>query len=69
VQFVKQVDEPVVISTRQRSPHEVLFVTSNAPPEVVLAAYRALAKKHHPDHGGDEEKFKEIDAAYRKLKL
>jgi hypothetical protein len=46
-----------------------LFVTADAPPEVVTAAYRALAKLHHPDkEGGDEETFKELDRAYREVK-
>lgn len=30
----------------------------------VKAKYRELAKAGHPDHGGDEEKWKEITAAY-----
>lgn len=29
--------------------------------------YRKLAKKHHPDRGGNEEKFKEIVNAYETL--
>jgi curved DNA-binding protein CbpA len=29
--------------------------------------YRELAMQHHPDHGGDEETFKQIDAAYKFL--
>ena len=31
------------------------------------AAYRALAKKHHPDVGGNAEKMVEINAAYEVL--
>jgi len=50
------------------APHAVLFVTENAPPEVIKAAYRALAQIHHPDHGGSEEEFKKIDTAYKVLK-
>lgn len=44
-----------------------LFVTADAPQEVVTAAYRALAKMHHPDKGGDEEEFKAIDKAYKEI--
>lgn len=29
--------------------------------------YRLLARKHHPDKGGSEEKFKEINTAYQKI--
>ncbi len=49
------------------APHAVLFVTVDAPPEVVKAAYRALAQKYHPDHGGDAEEFRRVDAAYKEL--
>ena len=30
----------------------------------IKTAYRKLAVKHHPDKGGDTEKFKEITRAY-----
>ena len=35
--------------------------------KAVKKAYRTLALKHHPDQGGDEEKFKEIHHAYKML--
>ena len=47
--------------------HAILFVTEDAPEEVVTAAYRALAKKHHPDRGGDESEFIRIDEAYKEI--
>lgn len=33
----------------------------------IKKAYRSMAMKHHPDRGGDEKKFKEIEEAYRTL--
>lgn len=33
----------------------------------IKKAYKKQALKHHPDHGGDEEKFKEITEAYEYL--
>jgi hypothetical protein len=33
----------------------------------VKKRYRELAKRHHPDHGGDSEKFIELLDAYEKL--
>lgn len=47
--------------------HHTLYVTQDAPQEVIQAAYRALAKLHHPDIGGNADVFKRINAAYRAL--
>jgi curved DNA-binding protein CbpA len=33
----------------------------------IKRAYRRLAKAHHPDLGGDVERFHRLDAAYRLL--
>lgn len=54
-------DGPVV--AHSRPPHEVLGVETNAPVEVVKAAYRALAKERHSDHGGSDEEMRELNAA------
>lgn len=43
---------------------EVLKINKNATEAKIKSAYRKLAKVHHPDKGGDAEKFKEIDEAY-----
>jgi DnaJ family protein A protein 2 len=34
----------------------------------IRKTYLALSRKHHPDKGGDPTKFKEIQAAYERLK-
>lgn len=52
--------------------YEILEVSQNASPEVIEKAYKALAKKYHPDANPDnikesEEKFKEISEAYEIL--
>jgi DnaJ-class molecular chaperone len=44
--------------------YETLGVAKDASAEQIKSAYRKLAIKHHPDKGGDENKFKEISAAY-----
>ncbi len=48
-------------------PYKTLHLLPSAPPEVVKAAYRALAVLNHPDKGGDEEAMKRLNAAYQKL--
>ena len=43
----------------------VLGVSSTASPKEITKAYRKLASSHHPDaKGGNEERFKEVSAAY-----
>ena len=52
--------------------YELLGVQRTAPPEAIKAAYRKLAKEHHPDrHNGCSEReaqFKAINEAYDCLK-
>jgi len=47
--------------------YKILGINKNATAEEIKKAYRGLAMKHHPDRGGDEKKFKEIEEAYRIL--
>src|SRR5450759_4367908 len=37
--------------------YEVLQVHPRAEPDVLRAAYRVLARKYHPDHGGDARRM------------
>jgi len=46
----------------------ILQVDRDAEPEVISFAYKALAKKNHPDVGGTAEKMKLINEAYDILK-
>ena len=47
--------------------YDVLGVKKDASADEIKKAFRKLARKHHPDAGGDEEKFKEINEAYEVL--
>jgi len=55
---------------RQRGPvnnskyYELLGVEKNATPDQIKKSYRKLAVKNHPDKGGDEEMWKEIQRAF-----
>jgi DnaJ-class molecular chaperone len=54
---------PVALS----DPYAVLGLTPGASEKEITKAYRTLAKKHHPDSGGDDEHFKRIAAAHDML--
>ena len=47
--------------------YDILEVNPNANENEIKKAYRKLAMKHHPDKGGDPEKFKEITHAFEIL--
>lgn len=52
----------------KRDYYEVLGVGKNASADEIKKAFRRAAVEHHPDRGGDETKFKEINEAYEVLK-
>jgi molecular chaperone DnaJ len=52
----------------KRDYYEVLGVGKDASADEIKKAFRKAAIEHHPDRGGDEAKFKEINEAYEVLK-
>lgn len=47
--------------------YDVLGISKGASQDEIKRAYRKLAGEHHPDRGGDSERFKEINEAYQVL--
>ena len=47
--------------------YAVLDVARDASADEIKRAYRRQAREHHPDAGGDEERFKELNRAYEVL--
>jgi len=44
-------------------------LTKEGPIPKIKSAYKRMAKLHHPDMGGDEEKFKQINEAHSRMLL
>src|SRR3954467_3396362 len=52
----------------KRDYYEILGIGKSASADEIKKAFRRQAVQHHPDRGGDEAKFKEINEAYEVLK-
>lgn len=51
----------------KRDYYEILGVNKQASQDEIKRSYRKLAIEHHPDKGGNPEKFKELNEAYSVL--
>lgn len=47
--------------------YQTLGIDRSATKEDIKRAYRKLAHQYHPDKGGDQERFKEVNEAYQVL--
>lgn len=52
----------------KRDYYDILGLGKNASADEIKKAFRKAAIEHHPDRGGDEAKFKELNEAYEVLK-
>ena len=59
---VVEEEEAGEVDTQQL--YDVLGVAKDANENDIKKSFRKLTLIHHPDKGGDESKFKEINAAY-----
>ena len=56
-----------VLNKMSKNLYSVLGVSKGADTEEIRKAYKGLAREHHPDKGGDPEKFKELSQAHEIL--
>lgn len=49
------------------NPYQTLGLDPSATPAEIKTAYRNATKTHHPDRGGESERFREIQRAYEVL--
>ena len=55
------------MSQGEKDYYKILGIAKNASVDEIKKAFRRQAVKHHPDQGGDEAKFKEINEAHEVL--
>jgi len=59
-------DTTLLLGSGQAEWWDILGVDPDADQEAIINAYRALARVHHPDVGGNAEDFRRLRGAYEK---
>lgn len=65
--LLKSAANPVRPLLQRQQALAVLGLPSNATPQQIKQRYRALAKRYHPDMGGDPQQMQRLAAAYEFL--
>ena len=55
------------VPAEQAAAYRALYLVPGAPPELIKAAYRILAKQVHPDRGGTTTAMQRVNEAYGTL--
>ena len=55
---------PTQLNVNATDSYSILHLLPSAPRVIVDAAWKALAREHHPDRGGNTEVFQKYQAAY-----
>ncbi|EFH80694.1 hypothetical protein KSD_52560 [Ktedonobacter sp. SOSP1-85] len=58
---------PARVLMQRQQALAVLGLPANATPQQIKQRYRLLAKRYHPDRGGDPQQMQRIIAAYHTL--
>ncbi|MBE2250268.1 MAG: J domain-containing protein [Myxococcus sp.] len=66
---VKERLEAWLKSLDARNPYRVLGCVESDPDELIRERYRALARRHHPDAGGDEATMRSLNEAWETIVL
>ena len=64
------IQEPAAVEVKvpeRGTPYEMLGAAEDASSDKIKSAHRRLARKYHPDKGGDPEVFKRISMAFNLL--
>lgn len=69
IAMMNEMSEKLLFQQQNQFPMELalLDVEAGATKREIRNAYRRKARKLHPDAGGDDEAFKQLHAAYRRL--
>lgn len=65
--FWQSSNNPARIIVQRQQALSILGLPPTANPKQIKRRYRALAKRHHPDRGGDPRQMQKIIAAYEFL--
>jgi DnaJ-class molecular chaperone len=52
---------------RKLTPWDILGITKTVDVDIIKKAFRMMAFKTHPDHGGTSEAFRVVNEAYKKI--